>query len=560
MTTQPQYDEALAVGDQAEDLAEVELLSRMVAPRTPLGVTGLNRSVGYVTEEFLPALRGQKAAQIYREMLANSPLIGASVTTIEMLLKNVSWEVEAPNDSESAKKAEEITRESMDEMDTSWRDFIAEALSFIWYGWAFFETTYVKRGKYIGWADMSIRGQESMIRWVFDDYGRAVGFVQSAPPRYTFTTIPTSRGVHIRNRGRKRNPEGVSALRNAYEPWYYSKRMMQVEAIGIERDLAGLPIMWLPADILRDSDKSPAKKQQLDQFTKLVRSVRRDANEGLLLPLEYDTETKQKRYDFQLLTSGGGRQFDTDKIIQRYEQRMLQAMMTDFIMLGASSPNGSYAMHLDKTGMLRAALNGHANQIAEALNRQAIPQLMALNSIPKIDWPKISPSDVDAPDLGQLAAFMSAMAGLGMQFFPDADMESFVRKSARMPEMSDEERSVRTREKKKADITRFLGVQQSLLEAKAAIRDRSAQEDTSMEISSDPALEDELKAQQMSQQPGGQQIDPTTGLPVPTGPGGAPQHPAGAAAAKEMMNPAGGQGAGKKASEKPSGGAEKKPK
>lgn len=559
MTTQPQYDEELAAGDQTEDLAEVEVLSKVVAPQKPLGATGLNRSVGYVNEEFLPALRGPKASQIYREMLSNSPLIGASVTTIEMLLKNVAWEVEAPNDSESAKKAEEIVRESMEEMDTSWRDFIAEALSFIWYGWAFFETTYVKRGKYIGWADMSIRGQESLIRWVFDDYGRSVGMIQSAPPKYTFTTIPTSRGVHIRNRGRKRNPEGISALRNAYEPWYYSKRMMQVEAVGIERDLAGLPVMWVPADILRDSAKNQAKQKQLEQFTKLVRSVRRDANEGLILPLEYDTETKQKRYEFQLLTSGGGRQFDTDKIIQRYEQRMLQAMMTDFIMLGASSPNGSYAMHLDKTGMLRAALNGHANQIAEALNRQAIPQLMALNSIPKADWPKIVPSDVDAPDLGQLASFMGAMAGMGMQFFPDADMESFVRKSARMPEMTDEERTVRTREKKKADVTRFLGVQQSLLEAKAAIRDRSAQEDTSMEISSNPELEAELQQQQMSQQPGGQQIDPTTGLPVATGPGGTPQHPVGAAAAKEVAGGPPGAAGQKKAAAKPSGSAKKKP-
>ena len=475
MTSQPQYDDALAVGDQTEDLAEVETLSKVVAPLRPLGVTGLNRSVGYVNEEFLPALRGPKASQIYREMLSNSPLIGASVTTIEMLLKNVSWEVEAPNDTESAKKAEEIVRESMDEMDTSWRDFIAEALSFIWYGWAFFETTYVKRGKYIGWADMSIRGQESLIRWVFDDYGRSVGMVQSAPPRYTFTTIPTSRGVHIRNRGRKRNPEGISALRNAYEAWYYSKRMMQVEAIGIERDLAGLPIMWLPADILRDSDKNPAKKAQLEQFTKLVRSVRRDANEGLMLPLEYDTETKQKRYEFQLLTSGG-----RPAVRHRQDHPALRAADAagDDDRLHHARGQQPQRVLRDAPGQDRDAARS-PQWACESDRRGPEP-----SGDPPADGaelhpeartgPRSCPSDVDAPDLGQLAQFMSAMAAMGMQFFPDADMESFVRKSARMPDMTDEERTVRTQEKKKADITRFLGVQQSLLEAKAAIRDRSA--------------------------------------------------------------------------------------
>jgi hypothetical protein len=497
VTTQPTYDPDLATGDQTQDLAEVEALGRIV-PRTPLGVTGLNRSVGYVSEEFLPALKGQKAIQIYREMLNNSPLIGAATNTIEMLLKNLNWEVIAPNDSDPAKKAEEIVRESMDTMQTTWRDFIAEALSFIWYGWTFFETTYSKKKRFIGWEDMSVRSQETLVRWVFDDYGRSVGLVQSAPPKHTFVTIPLNRGLHIRNRSRKNNPEGVSALRNAYEPWYYSKRIMQIEAIGVERDLAGLPVMWLPADLLRDSEKSPAKKKQIDQFSKLVRSVRRDANEGLLLPLEYDTETKQKRYDFSLLNSGGGRQFDTTRIIERYEQRMMQAMMTDFIMLGALSQTGSYAMHLDKTGMLRTALNGHAKQIAEALNRQAIPRLMMLNSIPKANWPNIEPSDVDAPNLGELAQFMSAMSSMGMQFFPDADMEAFVRKAARMPDMSDEERTVRTAEKKKADITRFMGVQITLLEAKAKLRDSAAAEDTSMQISSDPMLEEQLQQQQMA--------------------------------------------------------------
>ena len=484
-------------GDQSADLEEVATLSAVVAPQREIGVTGLNRSVGYINEEFLPALRGQKATQIYREMLSNSALIGASVSTVEMLIKGVSWEVNAPNDSAIARQAEEIVRMSMDEMETSWRDFIAEALSFIWYGWAFFETTYVKRDGYIGWADMSIRGQESLVRWVFDEKGRAVGMVQSAPPKYAFTTIPLSRGVHIRNRSRKRSPEGQSALRNAYESWYHAKRIMQVEAIGVERDLAGLPVMWLPADILRDSDKSPAKKKQLDQFTKLVRSVRRDSNEGLVLPLEYDTETKQKRYNLELLSSGGGRQFDTNKIIERYEQRMLQSMMTDFIMLGALSATGSYAMHLDKTGMLRTSLNGHAQQVAESLNRQAIPKLMTLNSIPKEHWPKIEPSDVDAPNLGELSAFMQGMAGLGMQFFPDADMEAFVRKSARMPKMTDAERTVRTKEKRKADVTRFLGVQASLLEAKGKIREMAMSEDTSLQVSSNPELESQAQQQQL---------------------------------------------------------------
>jgi hypothetical protein len=35
-------------------------------------------------------------------------------------------------------------------------------------------------------------------------------------------------------------------LRTAYRPWFMKKRLEEFESIGIERDLAGLPIMWLP--------------------------------------------------------------------------------------------------------------------------------------------------------------------------------------------------------------------------------------------------------------------------------------------------------------------------
>ncbi len=177
--------------------------------------------------------------------------------------------------------------------------------------------------------------------------------------------------------------------------------------------------------------------------------------------------------------------------------RMLQAMMTDFIMLGALSATGSYAMHLDKTGMLRAALNGHSNQISEALNRQAVSKLMLLNGVPKQHWPKIVPSDSDAPNLAELSSFMGAMSQMGMKFFPDADIEAFVRKAARLPEMSEEERSVRTAAKRKSEVSMFMQVQAELLQAKQGIRELASQDDASAEISSDPESEDQMKLQQM---------------------------------------------------------------
>jgi hypothetical protein len=85
-------------------------------------------------------------------------------------------------------------------------------------------------------------------------------------------------------------------------------------------------------------------------------NVRRDEHEGLVLPSEYDPDTKQPLFDFELLSSGGARTFDTNALIQRYEQRILMSVMADFLLLGHEGV-GSYAMHVDKTGIFKAALN-----------------------------------------------------------------------------------------------------------------------------------------------------------------------------------------------------------
>jgi hypothetical protein len=102
------------------------------------------------------------------------------------------------------------------------------------------------RSKYtdgkIGWRKMPIRSQETLQRWVFDESGGNMGMVQLAPPKYETTFLPIEKCLLFRSTTIKNNPEGRSFLRNAYRPWFYKKRLEEIEGIGIERDLAGLPV------------------------------------------------------------------------------------------------------------------------------------------------------------------------------------------------------------------------------------------------------------------------------------------------------------------------------
>jgi hypothetical protein len=421
-----------------------------------LGATGLRRFSGYVEEEFLPQLRGRKAVQIYREMADNDPVVGSLLFAIDRLLRRLKWSVEPASQKPEDRKYAEFVESCMNDMSHTWDDFISEVLTMITYGWSFHEIVYKRRlgiweknsskkSQYkdgmIGWRKMPIRSQETWLRWVFDEKGGIQGMVQLAPPAYHTTLIPIDKSLLFRTTTAKNNPEGRSMLRNAYRPWYMKKRLEEIEGIGIERDLAGLPVAKVPADYLT-AKPGTEKEKMVQAFRKMVRSVRRDEQEGIILPTAYDQDTKQPLFDFSLLTSGGGRSFNTDQIIRRYEERILMTVLADFILVGHQG-TGSYSMHTDKTGMFRAAINSLAESIADVLNRHAIPRLFALNGWKVDELPRIVPGDVDPPDLGQLASFMTAMQSTGVQWFPDATLENFVRDIARLPKLDDDQERVK---------------------------------------------------------------------------------------------------------------------
>ena len=230
----------------------------------------------------------------------------------------------------------------------------------------------------------------------------------------------------------------------------------------MERDLAGLPVAKVPRDYLAAAAGSD-KAKMVDAFRKMVRSVRRDEQEGIILPQEYDPDTKQPLFEFELLTSGGTRQFDIIGYIQQLEQRMLMTVLADFILVGHEQ-TGSYSLHTDKSGLFRTAINSIAQSVADVFNMYAIPRLFAVNGWKLDQLPQLKPSDVDPPDLTQLGAFMGQMTSAGMTWFPDPELEKFIRQAARLPELTDEQEKIREAEGKQGDIMRLANQRLQMLQ------------------------------------------------------------------------------------------------
>jgi hypothetical protein len=410
-------------------------------PTMTIGTTGLRESAGMIDEEFLLRLRGQNGARLYKEMWFNSPIIGSALNVIETLITQTEWRVEpadVPLEQKAAAEAEaEDTEASLGDMSHTFEELLSEVLSMLVFGWAYFEMTYkIRRGAtndgktrskfddgLWGWRKIEIRGQETLDRWVFDDDGGLSGMWQAdyysvAAARASQVLIPIEKALLFRTKTHKGNPEGLPLLRHAVIPYWYVKRIEKFEAIGIERELAGMPIFEVPPDLLiaNPSTSDAALKTQLENF---ITSVRLDERYGGLIPSEVNADGTSSQFKFKLMSSGGARRVDTDPVIKRHESRMLMVFLAQFLLLGMDKV-GTQALGSTFTDLFGTALGATMDKIASVFNRFAIRRRQAMNGKPQELDPKLVHGDVAGPDLEKLGKYLLALAGVGLDLSGDA--------------------------------------------------------------------------------------------------------------------------------------------
>ncbi len=417
------------------------------------GRIGQRRYGGVFYEEFLPELRGRRGAAAYHEMSENDDVIGAIMFSIEMLVKQARWSIEPGGTSQADRDAAEFVESCMDDMQDTWIDTVSEILSFLTYGWSLHEIVYKRRmgrtadlrtrSKYtdglIGWQKLPIRAQETLYQWEYDDADNLTGMTQMPPPDFGLLTIPIEKAILFRTKSRKGNPEGRSVLRNAYRSWYFKRRIQEIEGIGIERDLAGLPVMHVPEGLdIWDAQNQDAVRIRAT-LESMVKNIRRDQAEGAVLPYGFELE---------LLSSGGSRQFDTSKIIDRYDTRIAMTVLADFIFLGHQQ-TGSFALSSDKTELFAMAIGAYLDIICEAFNSKAIPALIDINGDAFkgiTDYPRMTHGDIENVDIQSMSTYIKDLTGIGV-LTPDDGLEDFVREIANLPERTADTREMNEQKK-----------------------------------------------------------------------------------------------------------------
>jgi hypothetical protein len=345
--------------------------------------------------------------------------------SVEQILRDVDLKVQPSNPDDEASVAEANFIESvLEDMEHTLDDHISESLSFLSYGFSWFEVVYKrrqgmdtqnpkKRSKFsdgrIGVRKIASRAPWTVSRFDVDQKsGEILGMYQEGSYGNQKHYIPSRKSLYYRTTSINNDPSGRPIIRNAYTSYEYLNNLQAIEAIAVERELAGIPVARIPAEYL-SADATSAQKGFLQNLQTILRDVKFNEQGYVVLPSDTypgkeGEPTDIRMVDVELMSSQGNRNIDIDPIVRRYQHDIARSVLSEFLMLG--SQGGSYALSKSKTDLFLRALESYIQTIVDVLNKQLVERLWELNGLNYDLMPTIEAGDVAPHDLREIAGFL----------------------------------------------------------------------------------------------------------------------------------------------------------
>ena len=399
-----------------------------------IGYSGLLLFNGISVDDLRKELRFPNSIKTFK-MMSYHPAIATPMALYRNLVGKVNWRVIPPQKpTEEELRQTEFINQCLNDMDHSFKSFITDALTAQIFGFSVHEKVFRRRTKsngslyddgLIGLKKIALRNQETIEKFIFDDNGNEVlGVKQSAKNitdvygRYSKNRlsddiiIPREKFVLITAGSNRNDPYGKSPLRDVYLAWRYLTIIEEIEASGIAKDLAGLPVLYIPAQYMAP-DASPEQKQIYESYKNIIRNIQNNSQSGLVLPSNVDPETRQKLFSIELLSTEGKKNFDTTEVKKYYQTLIYTGLFADILTLG-NNDVGSFALGQVKNSLTGSAVEAMLDLIVDAFNREVIRHLYELNGFDPARACSLDYEGLNHTDLETLSKFIQRTASVGL--------------------------------------------------------------------------------------------------------------------------------------------------
>ena len=224
--------------------------------------------------------------------------------------------------------------------------------------------------------------------------------------------IPVERLVAYVTDREGANWYGTSILRSAYKHWMLKDRLYRVQAMTIERNGMGVPVV--------EGTQPGATPAQEAQAAQLASAYRAGDGAGGHVP-----------YGFRLRLVGvEGTLPDPLPAIQHHDESIARNVLAQFLMLGQTQ-SGSRALGDSFMDAFMLAEQAVMEQVIETANRYIIEDLVDLNFGPDVPAPRIVATEIGAEQSVTAEALEGLIRVGGIT--PDPELENWLRRAYRMP-------------------------------------------------------------------------------------------------------------------------------
>ena len=386
-----------------------------------------------ILEESQVAFRYPNFIKTVNEM-RNNPTVGAAMNVYRMMISRVKWNVEPPVGATPQEiERTKIVGTMMSDMEHSWPAFIESVIPYLEYGFAVNELVLRRRTKangskfadgLVGLKKLAPRSQDTIVGWSFSEDGAdLLGIeqtLQGLENGWKFQNKTNIDGKIFINRDKfllfsasstRGNPEGQSLYKNIYLAYKQLSLLQDQELVGIAKDIQGILKIGIPPQYL-DPNGSTEQKAAVAGFQSIIDNYNAGTQRGILVPLLYDSETKQPMFTYDLMESKGAAKYDVEGIIKRLQGDILSALSVDVLKLGADG-TGSFSLAESKSSILSIAIDYRLREIAEVLNSHLMKTIYEQNGWNAENLPKFVYEQVEDVDIESMGKFIQQSFSVG---------------------------------------------------------------------------------------------------------------------------------------------------
>lgn len=409
-------------------------LSNTISQRfRPTGTIGVGSTAiygGYPERRETDAtLIGREKYITFSNHLANISIVGASVRFFLNLVGGVSWKFEPADESSEAQRLADLTQEIFEDMTTPLHRIVRRTAGARFYGFSIQEWTAKRREEdgVLAFLDVEPRAQKTIERWLVDITGTVHGVVQRSPQTSAEIFIPRPKVVYGIDDSLDDSPEGLGLFRHIVQEARQLIRIRQLEGIGFDTDLRGIPIVRVPsAQLTKIAGLSKEKVAEIERPLRefAINHIRSDTSGLTMDSAVYQTTDGTGRpstvplWNVELLKSESTALPDAQTALERLKREIAIVFGTEHLLLGSDS-KGSHALSDDKSTNLSMLVDGTLKEIRETYRHDLIRPLFQINGWDEKLAPKLKNDKVQWRDINTVTGALKDMAAAGDTLQPE---------------------------------------------------------------------------------------------------------------------------------------------